>query len=463
MALANIYSQGSQLITACFIPAGLSMALFISYGSAALPSVLFGSFAAAMLASQSLLPDTSWQFKFFLFSIFYALGHSLAYLLVTKAVRHINGGYIRLENTSHIFNVLYASLFASLLSTLLASLTHAYLTPKPFDFLLDDFLIRWMASLAGVLCFALSFITLLAFFRCERFFAICYIDTQHLRRGLILDRGIPWFILFYSLAIFSLDWLGKFIGVQQFVLGWMGIITLFTLAWAATKMSYGAISILVAAFSMSLLLTLSVFWADYHVAHVQTLLPIIAIAGTFIWSLSNSESNNKVLHELANTDELTGLANRRQWFFIAQKEFSRVQRHQSKLCVILIDLDYFKKVNDGYGHQTGDLALQHAAHVMHSQLRGDSTLCRYGGEEFALLLPECQMDMAYMVAERVRRTLQNAPLHTANSTLKLTASLGVANSTNSDIRVEDVIARADEALYQAKSEGRNKVCPDLMG
>lgn len=460
LALANVYSQGGQLMPACFIPAGLSMALFMSYGSGALPSVLGGSFSAFLIASYSFLPESGTHTRFILVSLFYALGHTFTYFFVAKVLRHLNGGFFRLERPAHMFKALYASLVASVFSALFATLAHSFLVPSPLSVQVDSFLLRWMGTLTGVLCFALSFITLLAFFRCERFFQHCHIDTRHLRRGLVLDKGIPWLILTYALVVFCLDWLGNFVGVPQFTLAWMGIVTLFMLAWAALKMSYGAVSILVATFSLVLLITLSAFWANFHVANVQILLPTIAIAGTFIWSLSSSESSNKVLHQLANTDELTGLANRRQWFHTSQQEFSRIQRHHSELCIILIDLDHFKKINDSYGHQVGDEALQHTANIMQSQLRGESTLCRYGGEEFALLLPECQMDMAYMVAERVRRTLQNAPLRVSGEKIKITASLGVAHSNGKESRLEEVIARADKALYQAKSEGRNKVCPE---
>lgn len=463
LAAISVYSQAETVRSTCFIPAGLTMALLLLYGAGATPAVFVGSllFAGVM----PLLPfiEFSWSPLYGIYSLIYATGHTFIYLLTARYVREYCRGFIRLEKPKHVFAVLLGGSIASAATALLVALINFALHPGESAELVNDFLQRWMSALTGVLCFALSFTTLFAYTRSEKHFPTCHLDTRHLRKGIQAEHSLPWLILLFALIIFALDWLGSLSDVQHFTVAWMGIVTLFTLAWAALRLSYGAVSILVAVFSAILLVTLSAFWEEHQheVANIQILLPTIAIAGTFLWSLGNSVTSNKRLHELANTDELTSLANRRYWFQVAQKEFNRSLRYQNRLCILLIDLDHFKKINDNYGHQTGDEALQHAASVMQSQLREESTLCRYGGEEFALLLPECHLDKAYRVAERLREALSSSPIKAKGEKLQITASLGIANSNCEDERLEQIVARADEALYQAKSAGRNRVCPEV--
>ena len=121
----------------------------------------------------------------------------------------------------------------------------------------------------------------------------------------------------------------------------------------------------------------------------------------------------------------------------------------------MLDLDYFKKVNDNFGHQTGDLVLQTLGKVLLELVRQSDTPCRYGGEEFALILPETGLEQAEKIGERIRRTIEKQNIVTHNNIhLKITASLGIASTD--EIQTTDLIMAADQALYRAKENGRNQ-------
>ena len=121
----------------------------------------------------------------------------------------------------------------------------------------------------------------------------------------------------------------------------------------------------------------------------------------------------------------------------------------------MLDLDYFKKVNDNFGHQTGDLVLRAQGRILLEQARLSDTPCRYGGEEFAIILPETGLYEAQKIAERMRQAIEQQNIVTHNNIhLRITASLGVACTDNNSV---DLIADADQALYRAKESGRNQI------
>lgn len=166
-----------------------------------------------------------------------------------------------------------------------------------------------------------------------------------------------------------------------------------------------------------------------------------------------------LLEKWATTDPLTSLLNRRHFFELAEREFQRVKRNNAQLSFIMIDIDHFKHVNDTYGHIVGDNTLTTLADLLVKQLRKIDCICRYGGEEFALCLPDTDTQSAFEVAERLRTSTVEQPV-TVNSQTQLTIriSLGVA-SFNRDGRLQDILKRADDALYKAKETGRNRtVC-----
>ncbi|HEY9052739.1 MAG TPA: diguanylate cyclase [Gammaproteobacteria bacterium] len=161
--------------------------------------------------------------------------------------------------------------------------------------------------------------------------------------------------------------------------------------------------------------------------------------------------------QLANTDELTGLNNRRAFFALGYRAFKQAKRFEHPISVIMIDIDHFKHINDSYGHSIGDMALQAFAKPLQHLVRDIDIVGRMGGEEFALILPETDLQEASNLAERLRSEIANMKIDSGNNQIKLTASLGVATSKQDCDSLESLLTKADDALYVAKKKGRNQV------
>lgn len=160
---------------------------------------------------------------------------------------------------------------------------------------------------------------------------------------------------------------------------------------------------------------------------------------------------------LARTDALTGLANRRAFDETAQMEIQRAQRYGTPLTLILADLDHFKAINDCYGHDAGDRVLQEFAHILVSSVRTVDLVGRWGGEEFAILMPGTDLQEAMQAAERMRRQVEQAEIQFATCSCRFTASFGVAAFLSDMPTLDSLLGRADLALYRAKRHGRNRV------
>lgn len=167
---------------------------------------------------------------------------------------------------------------------------------------------------------------------------------------------------------------------------------------------------------------------------------------------------NMELQVMASTDALTGLNNRRAFMELGENELRRAARKCVWPAVIILDLDHFKRVNDTWGHAAGDEVLRAMSEILKRELREIDVFGRLGGEEFIALLPETTLEDALRVAERVRTAIQATPIVVEGHTIGATASIGVATG-EAGRTLDEVIAKADEALYQAKSLGRNQVCP----
>lgn len=166
---------------------------------------------------------------------------------------------------------------------------------------------------------------------------------------------------------------------------------------------------------------------------------------------------NKKLEELAATDPLTGIANRREFMRRSEEEMSRSYRNKTDLCMMVIDFDHFKEINDEYGHQAGDKALKDFVKLTKEVMRPSDLLGRIGGEEFALLLPETNIRSAVKVGERLRQHIEDTPIIVGNKSVNLTISIGIAQYKPKVDTVKKWLHRADEMLYLAKDEGRNRV------
>jgi diguanylate cyclase (GGDEF)-like protein/PAS domain S-box-containing protein len=160
------------------------------------------------------------------------------------------------------------------------------------------------------------------------------------------------------------------------------------------------------------------------------------------------------LQRLATTDPLTGLANRGRFFAVAGVELRRAQRYQRPLAVLMIDIDLFKRINDAYGHETGDLALTAFAGLCRNLIRDHDVAARWGGEEFALLLPETDPPNAMAVADRLRSAVEELRLDGLPA--RMTISVGVSEVSPEETTMDAALSRADQALYVAKRSGRNR-------
>jgi len=186
-------------------------------------------------------------------------------------------------------------------------------------------------------------------------------------------------------------------------------------------------------------------------------LPDLRQAGKAVWLQALIDG----LCELSSRDPLTGLANRRHFELMLAGEVDRVARAGEPALVLMIDIDHFKKVNDAHGHPGGDEVLKHVAHTLQDCIRPMDTVARFGGEEFAMILPNCPPSFAQAVAERIRIRVQSMtiPISPGDDSVRVTVSLGGAFAPQW-VRSSPLlwVERADQQLYRAKSEGRNRAC-----
>ncbi len=173
-------------------------------------------------------------------------------------------------------------------------------------------------------------------------------------------------------------------------------------------------------------------------------------------TINRANAYAKVL-QYATLDALTGLNNRRQFEVRLKQEIAAAKRQKNPLCAMMIDIDFFKKVNDTYGHASGDSVLRTVASIIKEHLRESDIPSRYGGEEFAVLLPFTHIDEAKIVGERLRKAVEAALVPIDKKNINVTISMGLAEF-NPDETGEGLFERADKALYDAKEGGRNRVC-----
>jgi len=170
------------------------------------------------------------------------------------------------------------------------------------------------------------------------------------------------------------------------------------------------------------------------------------------------KQSNRLLEELANTDPLTGLCNRRCLMGVMEREIKRSERTDLPISLVMVDIDFFKRVNDTYGHQMGDEVLVAVSALLQKHLREYDQAARFGGEEFAVVLPATQLHHATQAAERMRAAAGTLTFEGELHDLRLTFSCGVATYPHPRVHsLDELIRTADDALYQAKREGRNRV------
>jgi diguanylate cyclase (GGDEF)-like protein len=186
-------------------------------------------------------------------------------------------------------------------------------------------------------------------------------------------------------------------------------------------------------------------------------LPIMSL---FAKQIGTSLERARLFQEMQNlalTDPLTSLHNRRNLFQLGRIEFSRAHRMDRAISCMMLDLDHFKQINDTYGHQIGDQVLQEFANRCKNNVREIDLVGRYGGEEIIILLPETDLLRAVQIAERICSSIAGTPINASQQEIHLTVSIGVAMKDENTLHLETLIARADQAMYIAKHKGRNQV------
>lgn len=208
--------------------------------------------------------------------------------------------------------------------------------------------------------------------------------------------------------------------------------------------------------------------ADYMYQNI-TLLPLASLTGQIthisiiVYDVTDVAINklqlkglNEQLESLSQTDGLTQLHNRRHWQICMEREFERNARYQDDATLVMFDIDHFKQVNDKYGHPAGDKVIQHIAHLLKQSLRETDCAGRYGGEEFAVVLPKTTADEALHFTERLRKKIEGSEITFENRIIKVTVSLGINDIKNSVDNSSNWLTGADKALYEAKQNGRNQ-------
>lgn len=187
----------------------------------------------------------------------------------------------------------------------------------------------------------------------------------------------------------------------------------------------------------------------------------LKIGPTILKFLSGADAEAKYheeIYRMTIVDGLTQIHNKRYLFEALEREVIRARRHERELSVVMFDIDFFKRVNDQYGHLAGDYVLRELARVVQSRIRRDEVFARYGGEEFVIVLPETPLDGAAALAENLRARCEEHGFVFQGERMPVTISVGLALLNSQDKTATDVIQRADEKLYEAKRGGRNRVC-----
>jgi len=335
----------------------------------------------------------------------------------------------------------------SLLASVLLLLQHFFVPVMSFEaqaWLFDAYTVVYITGIAaGIVAVGLS-----------RYFLSVSAAGWH--NFLILGFGLIFVIELTTLA--ALDSLDG-TDVSAYIIG----IMVFA---AAFRMRHSAALIIIIWASLSFYLVHWFLWGAINLSDALTVMFVTLFSGWIALALESQRTENFLIHmeldlqnkklaELNATDPLTGVMNRRsllQMLYVYLEEF---HRYSTPVSLIMVDIDYFKLVNDTHGHQVGDKVLLEIARLLTDSLRATDRLARYGGEEFLVVLPHLHRKEAYNAAERLRRIVMNTRF--SDQELQITASFGVTELTKETPGINSLIKRADDALYSAKHRGRNRV------
>ncbi|KGY14017.1 hypothetical protein NM22_00725 [Vibrio tubiashii] len=186
-------------------------------------------------------------------------------------------------------------------------------------------------------------------------------------------------------------------------------------------------------------------------------IPTDSVVAGICWDITKRKEEEERLLKEATTDPLTGVINRRKLITLAKNSLNKLKSSNESFSVAMLDLDFFKRINDKYGHMVGDKVLIHFTSLCQSALRQADAFGRIGGEEFALLLPNTKIEEAQAICERICSLVSNTPYHHQGASISYSVSIGCITVTDGNAYLRDLIDSADKALYQAKNSGRNQV------
>jgi diguanylate cyclase (GGDEF)-like protein len=197
---------------------------------------------------------------------------------------------------------------------------------------------------------------------------------------------------------------------------------------------------------------------DEHVLRDGDLIKIGRSIFKFLTGGNIENAYHEEIYRLTTVDGLTQIYNKRYFTEVLEREISRSHRYGRDLSLIMFDIDHFKQVNDTFGHLAGDHVLKHLASVVKGRIRREDIMARYGGEEFAIILPEIDSYNSRQFADKIRRLVEKTVFKFEDTAIPVTISVGVATSHADLSSPEEFIKQSDDALYEAKRQGRNRVC-----
>ncbi|MBE0508956.1 MAG: GGDEF domain-containing protein [Marinospirillum sp.] len=408
--------------------------------------LIFAATPDAMVVPLRLMDDAELM-EFSLRRVFtYGLGYGflLALILYNTAI------YFGIRDRRHLLYALYLSIF---------TLTNFSYTGHGFAWLWPD-AVEWQRWAQPLLMIGFGCAGLL--------FATVFLDIRrHWWLAYRLSRGsMVLVLLLYFLSLMlqnqSLALLVAFV--------FMVVFTLLMLMMGVYQVRQGSISarFYLAAVSFgtlgTLLTTLSTWGAVpsnewlFRAAELGMLVEATLLALALASRIRRAQQKQYQAELEANTDSLTQLNNRRALYQRAEVFWGLSHRRQLPLSVVVLDIDHFKNFNDTYGHAFGDEVLKKLAQCIRENIREQDLAARWGGEEFILLMPNTTVDQAVNFAERLLQVLRKTLMEYEGAQVRITASFGVAQVNQQDNNLDDLIQRADQALYRAKNEGRNRVC-----
>ena len=198
-------------------------------------------------------------------------------------------------------------------------------------------------------------------------------------------------------------------------------------------------------------------WLTFHAAEIAVAMDAILLSIALAEQIRRAQNEKMKAQQLARTDILTRLSNRLAFDEISDQIWTTAATNNQDLCFIMLDIDRFKEINDAYGHGAGDEVLKTISSVLQQTVREGDVLVRWGGEEFAIILPQTTLKQAEMLAERIRREIEVMRISTAKAQIHITVSLGLAQRSADMKTIDDLFVLADNNLYRAKQSGRNRV------